>query len=120
MEKILTFKIPKASFIRCYLLLFNGGLKLTNTELSIVEEFISAYLKLKSESITEEQTNYLLFSTPSKKDIREKVGITSEHSFNNCISSLKKKGVIIVTSKGNVIASKLIPSEEVTFKFNLQ
>lgn len=115
--KTLTFKIPEEAFIKCYLTLFNGALKLTSTEIDILEAFIKEYAVLSKSEITEEQISMLLFNTTTKKSIRDKVGITSEHSFNNCISSLKKKGVIVKDSFGYKIASKLIPAKSVTFNF---
>jgi hypothetical protein len=118
-EKVLRAKLPKAEFIRAYLLIFNGGLRLTENELNVTESFLTIYLRLKEEGLSKENIDLLLFNPQNRKTITETLEISSAN-FNNIISSLKKKGVIIANKAGgSTISDKFIPVTKLTFVFDI-
>lgn len=118
-EKVLRAKLPKSEFIRAYLLIFNGGLRLTENELNVTESFLDIYLRLEEEGLSKENIDLLLFNPQNRKTISERLTISSAN-FNNIISSLKKKGVIIPNATGgSTINERFIPTTKLTFVFDI-
>ena len=109
-------RIKKSDFIRWYLKLFNGFLGLSNREILILEELIKQRELLSSIVTQEDVLNSQLFSSTSRKSIRETCKINSENLFNNYFSSLKKKGVIEQTNNGYKLSDKILPNKKVTFE----
>lgn len=119
-NKLIKATIPKQDFVKAYLMLFNGNLKLTPTEIEILESFINKYLELSKVIKDENILNNTLFSTDIKKEIKVKTKMSSDYNFNNYIQNLKKKSVILVDKKGKYSLNKVvIPVESVTFEFNI-
>lgn len=80
--------IPKS--MKAYLQILNPVLKLKDKEVEVLSSFLSIWYKNKS-NVNIEQ---LLFSTPIRKMVRKSIAM-SEASFNNHITMLRKKKMII-------------------------
>ena len=76
-------------FLVSYLTVLNPVLKLKDMEITVLSAFLMVWYPNKGK----ENIDKLLFSTKVRKMVRESVGI-SEASFNNHITSLRKKKVI--------------------------
>lgn len=100
-------------FLTSYLKVLNPVLKLKDMEITVLAAFLMVWYPNKAnQKITE-----LLFSTKIRRMVRESVGI-SEASFNNHITSLRKKSVI----KGRSINPSILKnldSEKVEVTYQL-
>src|SRR5690606_8716637 len=91
----MTIKIntTKEEFYKTYFKIFGSILGLSNTEINVLSEFCN--MKAKFESVDSPiPIEKLLFSTESRKQVQEKLGISS-FNLSNYILSLKKKGLLI-------------------------
>tara|TARA_R100000781_G_C3975439_1_gene91666 strand:- start:72 stop:419 length:348 start_codon:yes stop_codon:yes gene_type:complete len=80
--------IPKS--FTAYLQILNPVLKLKDKEIEVLSNFLSIWYKNKNNDNIEK----LLFSTPVRKMVRQSIGM-SEASFNNHITMLRKKKMIV-------------------------
>lgn len=80
--------IPQS--FKAYLQVLNPVLKLKDKEIEVLSNFLSIWYKNKDK----ETIDKLLFSTPVRKMVRKSIGM-SEASFNNHITMLRKKEMII-------------------------
>tara|TARA_B100000424_G_C22615716_1_gene342634 strand:- start:127 stop:474 length:348 start_codon:yes stop_codon:yes gene_type:complete len=80
--------IPKS--MKAYLQILNPVLKLKDKEIEVLSNFLSIWQSNKSK----ENLNKMLFSTPVRKLVRKQIGM-SEASFNNHITMLRKKKMIV-------------------------
>ena len=98
--------------LRAYLQVLNPVLKLKDKEIEVLSSFLSIWYKNKNNK----DLNRLLFSTPVRKMVRKSIGM-SEASFNNHITMLRKKKMI-VDKKINSSILEAIKEEgiEVTYK----
>lgn len=118
MSKVINASIPKDQLVNVYLALWNGILKLTDKELLIVEALVSKYLELQLVIKDPKYLYEVLFSTQSLKDIRIKLNL-KEQTLNNYKGSLKIKGILHIDKDGNYsLDERVIPVNEITFKFN--
>lgn len=109
-------KVNVDNWIKSYLMLWSTGLNLTEAEFNLIYEFLKEYFSLKQTISSESQVFEVLFSTKSRTKIRNKLDI-SVSLFNNRISALKAKGVILVKDDNLTLAKRIIPVKEITFKF---
>lgn len=112
-------KVDNTTWIRNYLMLWSTGLELTDSEFELIYEFIVEYFNLKNTISSDSQAFEVLFSTKSRNKIRTKLDI-SVSLFNNRISALKSKNVIIVKEDVLQLAKNIIPVKEVCFKFYIE
>ena len=75
---------------KAYIQILNPVLKLKDKEIEVLSNFLSIWYKNKSNA----NLDKLLFSTPVRKMVRKSIGM-SEASFNNHITMLRKKKMII-------------------------
>ena len=75
---------------KAYIQVLNPVLKLKDKEIEVLSNFLSIWYKNKSNP----NLDKLLFSTPVRKMVRKSIGM-SEASFNNHITMLRKKKMII-------------------------
>ena len=80
--------IPKS--MKAYLQILNPVLKLKDKEIEVLSNFLSIWQSNKSK----ENLDKMLFSTPVRKLVRQQIGM-SEASFNNHITMLRKKRMIV-------------------------
>ncbi len=108
----------REEFIDAYLDLWIGSFKLTDKERDVVKELLFIYLQLEEDGLQAKYANKLLFSSESRKSIREKLGL-SEPGLNNYFSQLKEKQVIFDNGRELAINQILVPKLEITFKFKI-
>lgn len=109
-------RIKRSDHIKFHLQLMNGFLELSNKETSILAEFIRMYEELIPQISNRDILNSQLFSSSSRKKIRESLGISSENLFNNYFSSLKSKGVIEKVGDSYKLSEKVLPQEKISFE----
>ena len=80
--------IPKS--MKAYLQILNPLLKLKDKEIEVLSSFLSIWQSNKDK----EGLDKMLFSTPVRKLVRKQIGM-SEASFNNHITMLRKKKMIV-------------------------
>tara|TARA_Y100000593_G_C4290326_1_gene327903 strand:+ start:1167 stop:1523 length:357 start_codon:yes stop_codon:yes gene_type:complete len=111
-------KCKSKEYFGIYLQLLNPVLKLKDREIEVLASFM--LLLYNNRSMNTNKATELIFSTKVRKIIRESIGM-SEASFNNHITSLRKKKLI--TGKNiNPILLKGFPinnSSNITFKLEL-
>ena len=87
---------------------------LSTTEMQLAAAFLDKYIEFKEKILDDELLNEFLMSTKVKNSIREKVGIDKQTSFQNMISSLRKKGFFDGEDR---IAKAFIPNIDGKSKF---
>jgi hypothetical protein len=87
---IIPLKANISQSFKAYLQILNPVLKLKDKEIEVLASFLSIWYKNKSNANIEK----LLFSTPIRKMVRKSIGM-SEASFNNHITMLRKKKMIV-------------------------
>lgn len=116
--KVVKAKLDHTSWIRYYIYLWNGSIKLTEAEIDLLALFIDKYFELKSTISLESELYEVLFSTKKRREIKEKLNI-SEQVFNNRFTALKKKNIIRDINSEYSLNPLIIPLKEVTFKFEI-
>jgi len=87
---IIPLKASIAQSFKAYLHILNPVLKLKDKEIEVLSSFLSIwYINRDRENLDK-----LLFSTPVRKMIRKSINM-SEASFNNHITMLRKKKMIL-------------------------
>jgi len=80
--------IPKS--MKAYLQILNPILKLKDKEIEVLSSFLSIWQSNRDNK----NLDKMLFSTPVRKLVRRQIGM-SEASFNNHITMLRKKKMIV-------------------------
>lgn len=109
---IIPIKSDITQSLKAYLQILNPVLKLKDKEIEVLSNFLSIWYKNQDNR----DLSRLLFSTPVRKMVRKSIGM-SEASFNNHITMLRKKKMI-VDKKINSSILEAIKEEgiEVTYK----
>lgn len=94
-KNIFSKDLEKSQIYKAYFVIINGLLKLTPKELDIVSKLYYYTYEISKSVKDEKLQGVLLFSTEYKKKIADELSIDNL-LLNNYISSLKKKGVILV------------------------
>ena len=98
--------------LKAYLQILNPVLKLKDKEIEVLSSFLSIWYKNKNNDNIEK----LLFSTPIRKMVRNSIGM-SEASFNNHITMLRKKKIIVDKKINNSILKNIKNTGiEITYK----
>tara|TARA_R110000824_G_scaffold361127_2_gene548889 strand:- start:1976 stop:2323 length:348 start_codon:yes stop_codon:yes gene_type:complete len=87
---IIPLKANIAQSFKAYLQILNPILKLKDKEIEVLSSFLSIWYKNKNNK----NIDKLLFSTPVRKMVRKSIDM-SEASFNNHITMLRKKKMIV-------------------------
>lgn len=105
----------KADIIKClkaYLQVLNPVLRLKDKEI----EVLSSFLAIWASNRNDENINKKLFSTPIRKAVRKQIDM-SEASFNNHITMLRKKKMIINKQiNPNILSAISEKGIEVTYR----
>lgn len=109
----------KQEFITSYLDLWIGSFKLTDKEKEVLSELLDIYLQLEEDGLQAKYANKILFSSDSRKLIRDKMKL-SEPGLNNYFTQLKEKQVIFDNGRELAINQILVPKLEISFKFILK
>ena len=111
---VVPIKTNLKGFIKGYLTVLNPILKLKDKELEVLGAFLMVWYTNRDK----EGIELALFSTKVRKVIRKSVDM-SEASFNNHITSLRKKKVLIGRTVSPHILKSLDSEEvEVTYKLS--
>tara|TARA_R110001592_G_scaffold129906_6_gene342710 strand:+ start:775 stop:1122 length:348 start_codon:yes stop_codon:yes gene_type:complete len=109
---IIPIKADIAQSFKAYLQILNPVLKLKDKEIEVLSNFLSIWYKNKSNK----DIDKLLFSTPVRKMVRKAIGM-SEASFNNHITMLRKKQMIIEKKLNpNIVNNIKDTGIEITYK----
>tara|TARA_R110000822_G_scaffold2004_7_gene9560 strand:- start:15128 stop:15487 length:360 start_codon:yes stop_codon:yes gene_type:complete len=114
MELIL--KTDPKDHIDKYLRVWNGLIGLTKKEFAVAVSLLELHAKISEDGVKEPYLSELLFSTSGLKKLKE------DHSLNNSAWYMVKKALIKKSFLSNSeesfsINPKMIPCEELTFKF---
>ena len=113
MEKIIKIPTTEEKIFRQYLEIFNPIIKLRSKELDVLSQLL--YFNDKLKDIPEEHRNKILFDYDTKKEMQNKIGLSGAY-FDNCLSILRKKGIII---NNKLIKNFLFyPDKDVKLTFN--
>ena len=103
-----------AQSLKAYLQILNPVLKLKDKEIEVLSSFLSIWQKNKNRK----DIDKLLFSTPVRKMVRKSIGM-SEASFNNHITMLRKKKMIVDKKiNPNILDNIKTSGIEVTYKIS--
>jgi len=116
--RVFSNDVTQDEYVKFYVDLWVGSFKLTDKEKNVVIELVNIYLELAADGLQPKYINKLLFSTDSRKRVRDSMNI-SEPGLNNYFTQLKEKYVILEEDKELSITTFLIPVSEITFKFNI-
>ena len=109
---IIPLKATIAQGLKAYLQILNPILKLKDKEMEVLSNFLSIWYVNKDRK----DIDKLLFSTPVRKTVRKSIGM-SEASFNNHITMLRKKKMIIDKKiNPDVVAGIQEDGMEITYK----
>ena len=109
---IIPIKSAISQSLKAYLQILNPVLKLKDKEIEVLSNFLSIWHKNKNNK----NLDKLLFSTPVRKMVRKSIGM-SEASFNNHITMLRKKKMIVGKKLNPTILSGIKKDKvEVTYK----
>lgn len=112
--------VNRANFYNVYLSFLNPVLKLRPAERSVLAVILTLICSSKRPLA---ETLSSVFSTATKKEMRAALKM-SENSFNNCICSLKKAGILIETKDGLDAIGKLkinlLKDQKLTINFKIK
>ncbi len=104
--------IPKS--MKAYLQILNPILKLKDKEIEVLSSFLAIWQSNKENK----NIDKTLFSTPVRKLVRKQINM-SEASFNNHITMLRKKKMIIdKTINPSILKSITTDGIEITYKLS--
>tara|TARA_R100001463_G_scaffold108548_2_gene163086 strand:+ start:1940 stop:2287 length:348 start_codon:yes stop_codon:yes gene_type:complete len=109
---IIPIKSNISQSLKAYLQILNPVLKLKDKEIEVLSSFLSIWYKNKDR----QDIDKLLLSTPVRKMVRKSIGM-SEASFNNHITMLRKKKMIVDRKINSSILENIKDQNiEVTYK----
>ena len=109
---IIPLKANITQSFKAYLQVLNPVLKLKDKEVEVLSNFLSVWYKNKSNK----DIDKLLFSTPVRKMVRKSIDM-SEASFNNHITMLRKKKMIVGKTLNPTILNAIKKDRiEITYK----
>ncbi len=113
---ILTARVDKEGFIDAYLKLWNGGFKLTESELTFLKLILDKTLTLLKDGVKEPYLSQLALSRDSIGKIKKDLGL-SDSGLHNIKKKLVEIQILTESEDGLIIRACVIPQEEITFKF---
>ena len=106
-----SLKTDEAKFFRLWLMMLQPFLNLRNQEVSVLAKLLYYRHTISKEVKNKKIVDQLLFDTTTRKEIIKELNI-KEYSFNNILSSLRKKKLIV----NNSINNKIVPKVSKNFK----
>lgn len=105
-----TLKVDEKKFFMVWLTLLQPFLNLRDQEKKVLAALLYYRYTIEQQVKNKVIADELLFNTKTRKKIKEELEIES-YSFNNILSSLRKKKLIV----NNTLNSKIIPQVEPNF-----
>jgi DNA-binding MarR family transcriptional regulator len=99
-----TIKVERKQFFSVWLQLLQPFLKLRDQELTVLASLLYYRYVIHQQVKSKTMVDELLFNTRTRKQIREELDIKN-YSFNNILSALRKKGLIV----NNTLNQKIVP-----------
>jgi hypothetical protein len=118
MKSVLEAKLSRDDFIVAYLKIWNGALKLTDKEFSIVVEIVKLYMSYIDQGVKEPALSELVFRLKNMQKLREDLSI-SKQNWTNYKARLLEKKIVLGAKEGQILNPLLYPKEELTFKFEI-
>jgi len=106
-----SIKTDEAKFFKLWLLMLQPFLKLRNQEVNVLAKLLYYRYTISKEVSNNKIVDELVFNTTTRKKIIEELDL-KEYSFNNILSALRKKKLIV----NNSINNKIVPKIEKNFK----
>lgn len=106
-----SLKTDEAKFFKLWLMILQPFLNLRNQEVAVLAKLLYYRHSISKEVKNKAIIDDLLFNTTTRKKIAAELKI-KEYSFNNTLTALRKKKLIV----NNSINSKVIPKVEEDFK----
>src|SRR5690606_26853431 len=108
-----TLKSTEENFFWYYLTVLQPFLNLRKQEVQVLSKLLYYRYRIMTQNNISNEiiVNDLLFGTQYRKKIRADLGL-EDYSFNNILTSLRKKNIVIENSLNN----KIIPKVENNFK----
>ncbi len=111
-------------FVKNYVALMSGLLRLTDTELGILNLIVWRLYIMKAKKVGKLARRIAVLSPEGRGEIREQweketKRAMSVHNFNNYIKSLKDKQAIVSVEGSYDINPYLYPEEQITFKYTV-
>jgi hypothetical protein len=113
---IIKITTTKTEFPKLYLMIWNGTLGLTDKEVDVFSSILDKRRELSSDGLQEPYLSELLFSTRTRKELCDRLGVSS-YNFQNILGHLVSKRVLHKHSNGYVVDERLVPRLDLTFKF---
>lgn len=105
-----TLKVNEKQFFKVWLTLLQPFLKLREQELNVLAVLLYYRYRIEDQVKSKTIVDELLFNTKTRKEIKRELGIEG-YSFNNILTSLRKKKLIV----DNSLNSKIVPKVEPGF-----
>lgn len=99
-----------------WLVIWQGALKLTPREIEVMAAVLDKYIELDKAGLKSPYIFKLCFDADARKEYCERLGVSS-FNLTNILSGLKEKGAIQENDGLLIIATQLLPKEEITFRF---
>jgi hypothetical protein len=101
---------------RTWLTLISGLTGFTEREMDVLEVIIQKREELVANGIKQPYLSELLFSSSSRKEYQEKLGIT-QFNFTNLLGSIRNKRGLSMTNEVEDIDDRLLPANEMIIRF---
>jgi hypothetical protein len=115
--QLINYKVKKEDFIKEYLEVFNGIMKLTDVELSVLNELVKLFFEIRGDK---EETAFMwkqVFNSESRKEVAQRLNFKSRTNVDYYIKKLRDKKIISTKNGYNFINKVIIPKNEFGFKF---
>lgn len=98
-----------------YFRILNGLMQLTETELTVLEAFITLHFNIQKKGL-----NATAFDTDMKKRVAEALGRDDPNTLNGYIKKLKDKGAIVPNGETYDFAPIVMPRKEDQIVINIK
>lgn len=117
MKRTLVTKTTRADFPSRFLKTLNGNIKLTEKEIELTAAIVEKYLYYGAEGLREPFLSKFVFSTEERKKLCDNLDGLSSQNLGNKLKQLLGKRVLKMVDGGYALDAKLLPVDEITFKF---
>ena len=120
---IKNLNIPKKKFFMYWLQFLKPYHKLRDKEIEMLSLFLNKRYELSEKIKDDDLLDTMLFDKKIKDEIREEMNYSSHQVFNNMLSSLRSKGVIINGKINKGLIPELLEGSDnfkLIFNFNIR
>ena len=113
---IINIKLPEKDAVENFLTVYLSKHKLPKGQLDIITELVAKYAKYIKDGVAEPYASALLFSTESRKEVHQALGISAAQ-LNNAFKPLIDKNILAKEDGKYFINPNILPSKTLTFNF---